>query len=207
MRVATTLAPEIADQLPPEPYPGLRPFEPSEWAIFFGRELMVDEVIARLAKQHFVIIHGASGCGKSSLTRAGVLPRLGLDHARNSRAWATAIARPSGGPLRNIAQALAETIGPPPGLLGNSPAEAASAWHDCLALGGAGLAEIDRALELQGGANVCLLIDQFEELFRYAKEKDYEEAGSLLRSLRRSPIPTALHRISSYPDHALGLHR
>ena len=32
------LAPEIAAELPPEPYPGLRPFEPAEWAIFFGRE-------------------------------------------------------------------------------------------------------------------------------------------------------------------------
>ena len=57
MKVAVDPASDI--ELPPEPYPGLRPFEPSEWAIFFGREPMIDEVIARLAKQHLVIVHGA----------------------------------------------------------------------------------------------------------------------------------------------------
>src|SRR3954465_2639211 len=102
---ALAVTPELPAELPPEPYPGLRPFEPSEWAIFFGREPMIDEVIARLAKRHLVIIHGASGCGKSSLVRAGVFPWLALDHARSDKAWATASARPSGGPLRNIARA------------------------------------------------------------------------------------------------------
>ena len=110
-----TLAPEIAAELPPEPYPGLRPFEPHEWAIFFGREPMTDEVIARLARQHLVVVHGASGSGKSSLVRAGVLPWLGLDHARSGKAWKTAVARPSGGPLRNIARRARHPARPPTG--------------------------------------------------------------------------------------------
>src|SRR4051794_20332624 len=149
-------------ELPPEPYPGLRPFKPSEWSIFFGREPMIDEVIARLAKQHLVIVHGASGCGKSSLVRAGVLPWLDLDHARSGKAWATAIARPSGGPLRNIARALADTLGSPPEFNG-SPTQTVEAWHDRLALGSSALDDIGQALEAQG-ASLCLLIDQFEEL-------------------------------------------
>jgi hypothetical protein len=53
--------------LPPEPYPGLRWFEPTEWAIFFGREPMIDEVITRLLDRQTIIVHGSSGCGKSSL--------------------------------------------------------------------------------------------------------------------------------------------
>jgi ABC-type polar amino acid transport system ATPase subunit len=54
----------------------LRPFEAEEWSIFFGREQMIDEVIERLADHRLVLIHGSSGSGKSSLVRAGVLPRL-----------------------------------------------------------------------------------------------------------------------------------
>ena len=37
--------------LPPDPYPGLRPFEKHEWAIFFGRERMTDDVIERLVRR------------------------------------------------------------------------------------------------------------------------------------------------------------
>src|SRR4051812_4928579 len=176
-----------APELPPEPYPGLRPFEPSEWAIFFGREPMIDEVIARLAKQHLVLVHGASGCGKSSLVRAGVLPWLDLDHARSGRGWATAIVRPSGGPLRNIARALAELLGPPPGS-SSSPAQAVPAWHDRLALGSSALTEINRALEVQG-ASLCLIVDQFEELFCYAKETSRAEAQLLIEILEAVADP------------------
>jgi hypothetical protein len=42
-------------ELPPAPYPGLRPFESEEWPIFFGREKMTDEVIARLIEEHLVL--------------------------------------------------------------------------------------------------------------------------------------------------------
>src|SRR5262249_49787461 len=143
MTVAATLGSEIGAELPSDPYPGLRPFEPSEWAIFFGRETMIDEVIVRLAKEHLVIVHGASGCGKSSLVRAGVLPWLGLDFARNNKAWTTAIARPSGGPLRNIAGDLAKKLGFPPGS-GRSPADATAAWQHPPALGSAALARVNR---------------------------------------------------------------
>lgn len=35
---------------PPQPYPGLRPFEMEEWSVFFGREQMIDDVIELLAR-------------------------------------------------------------------------------------------------------------------------------------------------------------
>jgi energy-coupling factor transporter ATP-binding protein EcfA2 len=139
---------EISDRLPPEPYPGPRPFQPEEWAIFIGRESMTDDVLARLAIRRLVVVHGAPGCGKSSLVRAGVLPSLYLAHARGGEAWKTAIARPSGGPLRNIAQALAEALGPLP----VAPVgDAAAGWYDLLTLGTAALSEIERVLAARGG--------------------------------------------------------
>ncbi len=65
-----TVAPPVAVTRPERPYPGLRPFEKEEWAIFFGRERMIDEVIGRLADSRLVLIHGVSGSGKSSLVKA-----------------------------------------------------------------------------------------------------------------------------------------
>jgi hypothetical protein len=58
------LHPAFEVELPPAPYPGLRPFEKHEWPIFFGRETITDGVIHRLIRQHLVVIHGDSGCGK-----------------------------------------------------------------------------------------------------------------------------------------------
>ena len=99
----------LATARPPQPYPGLRPFEMEEWSIFFGREPMIDQVIELLARQRLVVVHGASGSGKSSLIRAGVLPRLARQHLRHGVPWRTAAMRPSGGPLWNLAVVLAHT--------------------------------------------------------------------------------------------------
>src|SRR4051794_20094123 len=81
---------------PARPYPGLRPFEAHEWSIFFGRERMIDEVIARLATHRLIVIHGASGSGKSSLVRAGVMPKLARQYLRHGAPWMTCAFRPSG---------------------------------------------------------------------------------------------------------------
>lgn len=63
------------------PYLGLEPFQAEHAAIFYGRRREVDRVRARLlslsmAGCAFLLIMGASGAGKSSLVRAGLLPRL-----------------------------------------------------------------------------------------------------------------------------------
>jgi hypothetical protein len=85
--------------------------EPEEWSFFFGREQMIDEVIDRLAHNRLVLIHGVSGCGKSSLVRVGVLPKLALQHRRHNAPWLTCAMRPSGGPLWNLAAELAKLAG------------------------------------------------------------------------------------------------
>ena len=58
------------------PYPGLRPFTRGEADIFFGRETLTDTLVDRLEHSHFLSVVGASGCGKSSLVRAGLLDAL-----------------------------------------------------------------------------------------------------------------------------------
>ena len=65
-------------ELPPQPYPGLRPFEKNEWPIFFGREVNTGEVVRRLIDKQFIAVHGDSGlwqefagaCRRDALARA-----------------------------------------------------------------------------------------------------------------------------------------
>src|SRR5262245_57357452 len=186
----TTAEPLSRLALPADPYPGLRPFNRDEHRIFFGREEMIDAVIDALARKNLVVVHGASGSGKSSVVRAGVLPWLDIQQGRRRR-WLTGIRRPAGGPLRNLASALAERLGAAPG--SSQTIDPAASWHTCLALGHTVLDDIEGLLSSKG-TSLCLLIDQFEELFRYAKEKSREEAALLTQLLcslasERNPAP------------------
>lgn len=60
----------------PAPYPGLRSFGPDESALFFAREAQTNGLVQRLTKSNIMVVLGGSGCGKSSLVRAGLIPRL-----------------------------------------------------------------------------------------------------------------------------------
>ena len=173
-------APPVAVTLPERPYPGLRPFESDEWAIFFGRERMIDEVIGRLADSRLVLIHGVSGSGKSSLVRAGVLPKLALQYRRHGAPWLTCAMRPSGGPLWNLAAEFArlegrdgdlERIGD---IAGQFNARSAT------------LASVAASLEGVSGKSLCVLVDQFEELFRYEKETSRDEAELFVDLIERA---------------------
>lgn len=61
------------------PYQGLQPFEKEQEVFFFGRNKQVKEIFRKLNKKPFVAVIGASGSGKSSVVRAGLIPRLNKD--------------------------------------------------------------------------------------------------------------------------------
>src|ERR1044071_5032922 len=88
------------------PYPGLRPFEPWEADIFFGRETHTDRLLDILQREHFVSVTGPSGSGKSSLVRAGLLPALPLSAIGTGSGWRIAIMRPGDQPLASLARAV-----------------------------------------------------------------------------------------------------
>lgn len=60
----------------PSPYRGLARFEPGDHALFFGRDRLVDDLVSLATGHRVVTVFGASGSGKSSLLRAGLIPRL-----------------------------------------------------------------------------------------------------------------------------------
>src|ERR1700720_639267 len=65
------------------PWPGPRPYEEIEWPIFFGRAKEVDQVLQRFSINRLTLLSGASGTGKTSLLRAGIVPRLRLRRYRD----------------------------------------------------------------------------------------------------------------------------
>ncbi len=68
------------ENLPPEPgeppYQGLQYYDENDADRFFGRETLVAKIVGRLANSRFLTVIGASGSGKSSVVRAGVIPAL-----------------------------------------------------------------------------------------------------------------------------------
>lgn len=71
---------EEQQQLDDSPYPGMKTFEEEDASRFFGREKEIDEYVKALRNEHILVLTGASGCGKSSLARAGIIPRLKAKH-------------------------------------------------------------------------------------------------------------------------------
>jgi hypothetical protein len=143
--------------LPSSPYPGLRPFQKAEWPIFFGREGMTDDVINLLMRKRLLVVHGTSGNGKSSLIRAGVLARLEQEHARSGVSWRTCAMNPGKNSLANLAESLAG--------VSLNPRRESIEFRRALNRGKQSAGTIAELLELNHRNRLCILIDQFEEVF------------------------------------------
>ena len=89
------------------PFPGLRPFEPDEDHLFFGREREIDDLLRRLRTCRFLSVVGTSGSGKSSLVHSGLIPSLhsGFMVSAGSN-WRVATFRPGEDPIGHLASAL-----------------------------------------------------------------------------------------------------
>lgn len=155
--------------LPEFPYPGLRPFREDEWAIFFGRENIIEHVVGKLVANRFVSVHGDSGSGKSSLVRAGVLPRLMQDVSRSGGSWRTASMEPGNAPLHNLAAAFSE-------LCESGGKDQLTHIRRILNLGADAAGPLVKELRRNDDDHLCVLVDQFEEVFSFAREHPGTEA-------------------------------
>ena len=100
------------------PYRGLGAFEEQDAAFFFGREAAATEVLERMSRllegAGLLVVSGVSGAGKSSLLRAGVLPRIrgaGLASAPGSASWPCLVFTPARAPLDELALRVALLAG------------------------------------------------------------------------------------------------
>jgi hypothetical protein len=99
-----------------EPFQGLEAFDSGRAHLFFGREHDVDAVLAILRDEPLVMIVGDSGCGKSSLVKAGVVPRFlggalapAVGDARDRTVWQVLQTRPSSDPFSQLAESIRST--------------------------------------------------------------------------------------------------
>jgi WD40 repeat protein/energy-coupling factor transporter ATP-binding protein EcfA2 len=177
------------------PFPGLRPFKIEESHLFFGREGQSDEVLLKLSKNRFVGIIGPSGSGKSSFIYCGVMPILyGGFLTDASPNWEVIVTRPGAGPIDNMAEAL----------LKNNP-EYTSAdteekkikrtiFSTLLRSSSLGLVEAIEQTRKNADVNYLVLVDQFEELFRF---KDSQDVNSVNETLA---FVNLLMEAINYPD-------
>lgn len=147
---------------PANPYRGLQPFTEHESDLFFGREEDVAELATLVAENRVVAVVGASGVGKSSLVRAGLLPYGGWPAGV---AWTPVVFRPTPYPWTSMAHQLAVAV------TGDSdpPFDQERAIEQQLRADGikpiaAYFAARDRPL--------MLVVDQFEELFTESAQLD-----------------------------------
>jgi hypothetical protein len=170
------------------PYPGLLAFDEADAAIYFGRDDDIRRLIERLnarrtqGGEKLVLVLGASGSGKSSLLRAGIVPRL----KRDPHNWIVLPPfRPQLHPLEELAQSVAASLGQ------------GTEWRrlrDALAAGDPtrslyDLARDLRAAQSQNEAKVLLVIDQGEELFVDSSSNQTDQFFSVLNALLDERLP------------------
>jgi TIR domain len=213
----------IDAKLRPMPFPGLSSFgdDDADAALFYGRSGEIAQVLEELRKVRAerdlrpLVILGASGAGKSSLLKAGIIPRLRREAWLPLRAF-----RPGADPLLNFAEALARTFAD------FGPSEAHGVIRDRLMdvwsraeradkgeLTPGGRAALEAALEAEGqalrnaagrpNASILISVDQAEEMAR-ADGKSGEALAEYLRAAlgtTRSPWQLAFTiRTDSFPE-------
>ena len=173
------------------PFPGLRPFYFDDSYLFFGRDAQITELASRLRKNKFLAVVGTSGSGKSSLVRAGLLPELlsGTMVSAGSL-WETAIMRPGGDPITNLAESIVQAD-----LYDPDEEEIVSQVRATLTRSGLGLIEAVRQSDIEEGSNLLIVVDQFEEIFRFRGSDDASDEQAaffvnlLLEATEQSDLP------------------
>jgi len=176
------------------PFPGLRPFDFDDHAFFFGREEQSYALYDLLELSQFVAVVGSSGSGKSSLVRAGLRPLLRRESdeaaerdGAGGRAWRWIELRPGDTPMSRLAARLADLSAIP-----DEPPLGRAARRERLAYvlrrSSFGLTEALAGIDALAGRRPLIVVDQFEELFRYeawgpARPAMHEEAAQFVQLL------------------------
>jgi WD40 repeat protein/energy-coupling factor transporter ATP-binding protein EcfA2 len=174
------------------PYPGLRPFTSEENAIFFGCDDQVGDLLDKLSKHRFIAVVGPSGCGKSSLVKAGLIPGIEMGFLdQRIKAWRIAVMRPGVEPMKNLCDALCqpdvfnidadENIHKRPLMLAT------------LTRGPSCLVQVCKENKMPPNTALLVVVDQFEEIFRFRKEFSIDQAEAfvnmMIHSARQTDLP------------------
>jgi hypothetical protein len=153
------------------PYRGLQTFDEADAEFFFGRDADIQRLLEKLKATRFLAVVGASGTGKSSLVRAGLVPALKRGRLPGSESWLTAILTPGAHPLTALAAQLTRL----------APASPMTSTLDALAgdaraLHLAASLVLDTQPALAASSRLLLCIDQFEEIFTLCRDETERRA-------------------------------
>jgi class 3 adenylate cyclase len=158
------------DDTPPapgeSPFKGLQRFEPADSSRFFGREHLTDTFVERLGQHPFLAIVGASGSGKSSLVRAGLVPALSA-----GAAGSVFLLTPGAHPLASVAACLVESA--------YDTAAVARLTQELEQDPGTLLRHLRRSAARDGANGAprpIFVADQFEELFTLCRSEAEQQA-------------------------------
>ncbi|MER7282021.1 hypothetical protein ABT369_47085 [Dactylosporangium sp. NPDC000244] len=138
------------------PYVGLAAFQAEDADRFFGREQLTEDLVARVRTRRFLAVFGASGSGKSSLLRAGLLPALRSGPVPGAGGWPALVLTPGPHPLDELAVRVADLGGTPAADLVRELRREPRALH---------LAVLQALVRQRAEQDLVLVVDQFEEVF------------------------------------------
>jgi energy-coupling factor transporter ATP-binding protein EcfA2 len=148
-----------------QPYPGLRPFDEEDRDYFFGRDGQTRDLRVKLNESRLVAVVGRSGCGKSSLVRAGLAPLLAEEKDEQGRpVWRTATFKPQGRPIEELGKILLELT---PDIAPGTAELRRMRLDAMLRRSSQGLIEAASEIGLPQGGRLLIIVDQFEEIFRF----------------------------------------
>ena len=185
-------APLLIDEPPAPgepPFKGLHYFDAADAGLFFGRETLTARLVGHLRRSRFLaVIVGASGSGKSSVVRAGLVPALqrgepladGTMPPEGSQDWRVHLITPSARPLESLAASLTRDS--------ESVTATATLMDDMMRDSRALHLHIRRRAE--GEWQILLVVDQFEELFTLCRDETERRAfiNNLMTAIN-SPSP------------------
>ncbi|MFD6073060.1 nSTAND1 domain-containing NTPase, partial [Amycolatopsis lurida] len=162
------------------PYVGLTSYGQDDAERFFGRERLLNELLEKVKRRSFVAVFGPSGSGKSSLLRAGLIPRLCGD----SDIRQVILFTPGPSPLRECARQLARRLG-----------STALDIEACLSESRDGLLTLMEQLlgRTAVTGEAVVVVDQFEEVFTLCT--DSVQRAAFVDLLLRAASPDSRCRV------------
>jgi hypothetical protein len=170
------------------PYRGLSVFDEQDAAFFFGREEAATQLLGRMSQQvegpGLLVVSGVSGAGKSSLLRAGVLPRIrgaGLASAPEAMSWPCLVFTPTRAPLDELALRVALLAGADAaavrrGLEADPGGFALTARQASVAMPRVPGEPAVQRHRLSGQQRLLLVVDQFEQVFTQCADEGHRRA-------------------------------
>ena len=184
------------------PYRGLLYFREEDAPFFFGRDAAIKQLVEAVTQNQFVAVVGASGCGKSSVARAGLIPALRRDA---KTVWEIVTLVPGDRPLHTLAAILLPLLEPE--MTETDRMAETNKLVRALETGDVHLRDVvERILAKQKGTDRLLLVtDQWEELYTLTPEEVTRRRfiDALLEASSHVPLSLVLTLRGDFVGHAL----